>query len=174
MNISFKIERAGKNNFTPDSLRDFHRFQTVTDVYRMENGEMVLRPNPFTEDWSPERRHEKAAEILSGKYLTYCAFANGRVIGEIMLLPEPDLGRMIVDSLHVDAGAASEKPCSKPQKKKRGTPVQLRSTCPPAPPRKRSGSILRWAAARPNIPYGNTRRRNPAISRWNAFYEPSR
>ena len=72
-----------------------------TNVYRIENGKLVLKNNPFTETWSPERKREKAAEILSGQYITYCAFDGNTVVGEIMLIPELNEDRMIIDSFHV-------------------------------------------------------------------------
>lgn len=88
-------------NFNTDSLRDFDRGQEVTQVYRLSGGELRLVPLSFIETWSGERKKEKAAEILSGKYITYGAFDGDRVIGEIMLIKELNKGRTIVDSLHV-------------------------------------------------------------------------
>lgn len=95
------IRIADRTNFRPDSLDDFDRYQVVTDVYRLSGQELVRRPNPFTETWSPERRREHAREVLSGEYITFCAFDGDRVAGGIMLLPEPDHGRLIVESFHV-------------------------------------------------------------------------
>lgn len=95
------IQKVDKTNFHPDSLDDFSRAQTVTNVYRLRNGQLCLVHHPFTEDWSPERKREKAAEILSGNFITFCAFAHGRVLGCIMLNPELNEGRMIVHSFHV-------------------------------------------------------------------------
>ena len=95
------IEKADRSNFSENALDTFDRFQTVTQVYRLRNGQLMTEANPFTEDWSQERKREKAAEILSGKYITFCAFEDGAAVGEIMLVPEPDKERMIVDSFHV-------------------------------------------------------------------------
>jgi len=67
----------------------------------MENGRFVLKFQPFTETWSPERRREKAAEVLSGEYITFCAFDGDTVVGEIMLIPELNENRLIIDSFHV-------------------------------------------------------------------------
>ena len=91
-------------NFNTDALRDFDRDQEVTQVYRLSGGELRLVPLFFTETWSGERKKQKAAEILSEKYITYGAFDGDRVIGEIMLIKELNRGRMIVDSLHVSRG----------------------------------------------------------------------
>jgi len=84
-------------------MDDFIRYQEVTQCWRVVDGELKLMDIAFTEDWSPERRRKKAAEILSGKYITYCAFDDDRVVGAILLIPELNKGRMIVDSYHVSA-----------------------------------------------------------------------
>ena len=96
-----EIKQADRNNFCETSLDSFDRFQAVQNVWRMENGRLVLKLQPFTETWSPERRREKAGEILSGKYITFCAFAGAAVVGEIMLIPELNEDRLIIDSFHV-------------------------------------------------------------------------
>ena len=96
-----KIKLADKSNFNRDSLRDFRRYQEVKDVYRLLDGQLMLISNPFTEDWDAARRIEKAEEILSGEFITYCAFEEDRVVGEIMLRPRLNGRRLIIDSLHV-------------------------------------------------------------------------
>ncbi len=98
-----KIQKADKTNFRMDSMDDFSRRQTVTNVYRCRDGQLCLMYQPFTEDWSAERKREKAAEILSGEYITFCAFEQGRVLGSLMLIPKLHENRMIVDSFHVSA-----------------------------------------------------------------------
>ena len=101
MQVNIEIKLANRSNFTEFSMDSFDRFQEVKNVYRIENGKLVLKNNPFTETWSPERKREKASEILSGQYITYCAFDGNTVVGEIMLMPELNEGRMIIDSFHV-------------------------------------------------------------------------
>lgn len=96
-----EIRLADRGNFCETSMDSFDRYQEVRNVFRMEDGRLVLKKQPFTETWSPERRREKAAEILSGEYITYCAFDGDSVIGEIMLLPDLNENRLIVDSFHV-------------------------------------------------------------------------
>lgn len=91
-------------NFNTDALRDFDRYQEVTQVYLLSDGEPRLVPLSFTETRSGERKKEKAVEILSGKYITYGAFDGENVIGGIMPVPKLNKGRMIVDSLHVSRG----------------------------------------------------------------------
>ena len=98
-----EIKLVDKNNFSRNSLNDFRRYQEVKNVYRLKDGQLRLVYNPFTEDWDDERRIEKAEEILSGQYVTYCAFEGNRVVGEIMLLPELNKDRLIIDSFHVSS-----------------------------------------------------------------------
>lgn len=97
------IQKADQTNFHMDSLDAFSRKQVVTDVYRLQDGQLRLVHQPFSEDWSAERKREKAAEILNGAYITFCAFEDGRVLGAIILTPELNEGRMIVHSFHVSA-----------------------------------------------------------------------
>ena len=96
-----EIKQADRSNFCETSMDSFDRFQEVQNVWRMDNGRLVLVFQPFTETWSPERRREKAGEILSGRMITFCAFDGDTVIGEIMLLPELNENRLIIDSFHV-------------------------------------------------------------------------
>lgn len=96
-----EIRLADKSNFDRYSLKDFRRHQEVRNVYRLVNGELTLVYAPFVDDWDEARRVEKAEEILSGEFVTYCAFEGERVVGEIMLVPALNRGRLIVDSFHV-------------------------------------------------------------------------
>ena len=96
-----EIKLVDSNNFTRDSLKGFQRYQEVKNVYRLQNGNLTLVYNPFTEDWDAARLIEKAEEILSGRYVTYCAYEGNRVVGEIMLNPRLNKGRLIIDSFHV-------------------------------------------------------------------------
>ena len=81
-----EIKQADRNNFRETSMDSFDRFQEVQNVWRIENGRLVLEFHPFTETWSPEQRRKKAGEILSGRYITFCAVEGDAVVGEIMLL----------------------------------------------------------------------------------------
>ncbi len=97
----FEIKQADRNNFCETSMDSFDRFQEVQNVWRIENGRFVLNFQPFTETWSPEQRRKKAGEILSGRTITFCAFDADAVVGEIMLIPELNENRLIIDSFHV-------------------------------------------------------------------------
>lgn len=96
-----RIERAGEENFREDSLDGFDRFLATENEYRLVDGELKLVKAPSAESWTPERRREKAREILAGTHITYCAFDGGRVVGEIMLLPALENGRLVIDSFQV-------------------------------------------------------------------------
>ena len=93
-----EIKQADRNNFCETSMDSFDRFQEVQNVWRMENGRLVLIFHPFTETWSPEQRRKKARDILSGRFITFCAFEADAVVGEIMLIPELNENRLIIDS----------------------------------------------------------------------------
>lgn len=71
------IEKLTRDNFALSSLDGFVRTQPVTEVYRKFGGEYRLVNEPFTDDWSPARKREKAAEILSGAYTVYGAWLDG-------------------------------------------------------------------------------------------------
>ncbi len=96
-----EIKLADNCNMTVDSLKDFERYQEVKNVYRLQDGQLTLVYHPFTEDWDAARRREKAKEMLNGHFVTYCALAENRVVGEIMLIPQLNKGRLIIDSFHV-------------------------------------------------------------------------
>ena len=96
-----EIALIDRNNFGTESLDDFSRYQSVKNVYRISDGKLHLVYHPFTEDWTPERKREKAKEALSGRYIAYGAFEDGAVVGLIMLRPGLNMGRMMIDSFHV-------------------------------------------------------------------------
>ena len=96
-----EIKQVDRNNFRETSMDSFDRFQEVQNVWRIENGRLVLNFQPFTETWSPKQRRKKAGEILSGRYITFCAYDGDAVVGEIMLIPELNEDRLIIDSFHV-------------------------------------------------------------------------
>ena len=102
--VSVTVEKLTHKNFTPASLDGFDRFQEVTEVWRRVDGEYRLVRAPFTEAWSPARRREKAAEVLSGDYIAYGAVAEGRIVGLLLLEKQLRGRRMVVSSLHVDRG----------------------------------------------------------------------
>ena len=101
--MDFQIEVLTKSNTPVTALDSFVRTQPVTQVYRKADGEYGLVACPFTDDWSPERKREKAAELTGGDLIAYGAFDNGKLIGFIGLQKNLLGRRMIVDTLHVSA-----------------------------------------------------------------------
>lgn len=81
------IALVDSGNFSRSSLDDFSRYQAVKNVYRLKDGELCLVYHPFTETWTPERKDEKAREILAGRHIVYGAFEGERIVGILMLLP---------------------------------------------------------------------------------------
>ena len=98
-----KITLIDNTNFCLSSLDNFSRYQEVKNVYRFKNGILHIEYHPFIEDWSLEQKRKKAEKIMSGRYIAFGAYENGEVVGAILLLPELDHGRMMIDSFHVSA-----------------------------------------------------------------------
>jgi len=80
----YKIQQITRENFCETSLDGYIRTQNVTEVYRKINGLYKLVHHPFTDDWSPQRKREKALEILGEEFITYGAFDGDRVIGFVI------------------------------------------------------------------------------------------
>ena len=83
--MEFQIEILAKENTPVTALDHFIRTQPVTQVYRKTDGEYRLASCPFTDDWSPERKRAKAAELTGGNLIAFGAFENGMLIGFIGL-----------------------------------------------------------------------------------------
>lgn len=98
-----RIEKTDSTNFAIDSLNAFDRYQEVNNIYQLTDGQLQLVYHPFSDAWTLERKREKAREIMSGKFITFCAFLDSAVVGEIMLNPKLNKQRMIVTSFHVSA-----------------------------------------------------------------------
>lgn len=98
---NIRVERLNPGNFGPCSLDGFVRTQVVNEVWRRSPEGYRLVSQPFVDDWSPERKREKAHELLSPGYTVYGAFIEGRVAGFVQLNDALNDGRMIVRSLHV-------------------------------------------------------------------------
>ena len=96
-----RIERLNSDNFGPCSLDRFVRTQPVTEVWRRSPEGYRLVRQPFVDDWSPERKREKACGLLSPGCTVYGAFSEERVVGFVQLNDALNGGRMIVESLHV-------------------------------------------------------------------------
>ena len=103
-NVTF-VPLTGEN-FTRQSLDGFVRCQQVTECWRMEQGQLVLRPIAFVEDWSLGDRRSRAEHILQTVReggAAFGAFAGEQVIGYALL--GRVTGRagqlLLLDSFHV-------------------------------------------------------------------------
>ena len=67
MMLKLKLQYFGHLMQRVDSLEK-------TLMLGLQNGNLTLVYNPFTEDWDAARLIKKAEEILSGRYVTYCAY----------------------------------------------------------------------------------------------------
>lgn len=101
--MEIKIEVLTKSNTPVTALDNFVRTQPVTQVYRKKDGNYHLVECPFTDDWSSERKREKAAQLRGEDLIAYGAFADGELIGFIGLQKKLHGSRMIVDTLHISA-----------------------------------------------------------------------
>lgn len=95
------LERLTPLNCGKDSLDGFVRTQKVINVYRKICGEYRLVEHPFTDDWTAERKREKALELVSDGFLSFGAFSGRELVGFIGLKRALDHNRLIVDTLHV-------------------------------------------------------------------------
>lgn len=79
-------QKLSDANFHENSLDDFIRRQEVTECWRRVDGELVLVPMCFVEDWDISKRRSVAGEILSfikdGGF-AYGAFFGGSTVGYI-------------------------------------------------------------------------------------------
>ena len=82
-------QELNHENFNEHSMDDFIRRQNVTESWRIVDGEMVLKPTVFVQDWSLEKRQQTAKGIVEGfdskTICGYGAFDNGKYIGHAVL-----------------------------------------------------------------------------------------
>ena len=73
--MSIEIKELTKYDLKPGLLETFNRFQEVNKVWRKEEGQYVLKDNPFTEQWDENLKNEVIAEDF-----THCINTGGAVI----------------------------------------------------------------------------------------------
>lgn len=98
-----RIELLSESNFCDSSLDNYNRKQVVRRVYRYIDGKYQLVDQPYTEDWSAEKKRQVAGAIMSDGYITYLAIDNDEVVGFIGLKKELAGERMILDMMQVSA-----------------------------------------------------------------------
>lgn len=74
-----------------DLFRHFIRHQIVTDCWRRDNGEWVIRPDPFIDKWTEEDYGALIADLQetarSGGFV-YAAFCDGQLKGFVTVASE--------------------------------------------------------------------------------------
>lgn len=81
----------GEAEINRELFGSFERRQVVTDCWRRENGQWVIRHAPFIDDWSAEDYQVLICclrDTAASGGLVYGAFAEGRLKGFAAVLPE--------------------------------------------------------------------------------------
>lgn len=80
-----EIQKLSEENFNRNSLLSFDRHQIVNECWRKRDGEWVLLPISFVEEWGEEELIALSESILKGiregKMIAYAAFDKGSIIG---------------------------------------------------------------------------------------------
>ena len=87
-----RYEPLSAEQLAPDALDNYVRYQEVQEVWRCFGGEWRLIQNPYSFDWSPERRREIVQEIkhvLQAGGKAYGAFDGDALIGFSLLSMKP-------------------------------------------------------------------------------------
>lgn len=95
-----KFEKIRETHFI--NLDDFDRSQEVKRVYINDSGRVCLVDRVWTMDWSPEHKREVAAELLSGKNISYVAYDGERIVGFVSVAKKLHGSRMVLDIIQVD------------------------------------------------------------------------
>ena len=81
-----RIERLTEDNFNLYSLDNFIRHQVVTECWRKVDGQWMVLPIAFVEEWGLDKCREEASAIannLHGKMIDYGAYKDEHVLGYI-------------------------------------------------------------------------------------------
>lgn len=81
-------QRLTLATFSEHALDSFERDQEVQECWRQENGEWVLRSNPFTEQWDLPKCRQVASSLrktIAQEGIAFGAFCKGEVIGFVQL-----------------------------------------------------------------------------------------
>ena len=84
--MEIRVERLTEDNFNSHSLDNFIRHQVVTECLRNVDGNSLLMPISFVEEWSLDKGREEASAIannLYGDMIDYGAFEETDLIGYI-------------------------------------------------------------------------------------------
>lgn len=89
-NITFA--RLSDKNFNLNSMDEFLRYEKVSQVWKMVDGEYVLTDADYIMDWDLEKRRGIAKIIHHGIHsygFAYGAFEGSRVVGYVFVSKEP-------------------------------------------------------------------------------------
>ena len=81
-----RIERLTEDNFNLYSLDNFIRHQVVTECWRKVDGQWMVLPIAFVEEWGLDKCREEALAIannLHGKMIDYGAYKDEHLLGYI-------------------------------------------------------------------------------------------
>ena len=81
-----RVERLTEDNFNSHSLDNFIRHQVVTECLRNVDGNWILLPISFVEEWNLDKCREEASVIannLKGDLIAYGAFNKTDLMGYI-------------------------------------------------------------------------------------------
>ncbi len=84
--MEIRVERLTEDNFNSHSLDNFIRHQVVTECLRNVDGNWMLLPISFVEEWSLDKCREEASAIadnLYGDMIAFGAFDKTDLIGYI-------------------------------------------------------------------------------------------
>ena len=82
--MSVRYKKLSAENFSMISLDNFQRYQEVFYCWRNTDGEYLLQPVHYIEDWNLYEKRELAEKILNGIIngnSAYAALINGEIVG---------------------------------------------------------------------------------------------
>lgn len=80
-----------ENEICRDLFRHFIRHQVITKCWRRENGEWVIRYDPFIDEWTEEEYQTLIVELqetIRSSGFVYAAFCNGQLKGFVSVTSE--------------------------------------------------------------------------------------
>lgn len=84
------------------NLDDFNRTQDVKRVYLNERGNLLLKAQDWTMDWSLEHKRDVAADLKDDDYIAYAVWENEKIIGFVSVVKQLTGHRMVLDIIQVD------------------------------------------------------------------------
>lgn len=87
-----ELRQLAAKSITDDFLGDFRRHQIVRECWRKENGQWVIKPISFVDDWSDADRLERAArlrQVIREGGAVFAAMGEGQVKGYAAVSAQP-------------------------------------------------------------------------------------